>query len=143
MGDDINNHADEFDEKPIHKNNTVIHTNNSTNKNVTTGNIIVTQSAPSSVYSGDPIKVTWTVRNNYSTTITNVMGVDQSNTFNFSTLSPGQTKITSFEIPSTMNMYENYTSNSTSLFIGGFSLEYDLDGKHYQVNSNNLTVNII
>jgi len=125
-------------------------TNKSVDKNVTdnktngNGKVEVVQSAPSSVKAGDNITVKWTVTNRHSTPITNVNGVSQYGDYDFGTIAPGESKSTTFTIPSQMDISGDgdLTVESSSLYIGGFSLEYDLKGKHYQVNSNNLDIKL-
>ncbi|WP_409200376.1 hypothetical protein [Methanobrevibacter sp. DSM 116169] len=112
----------------------------SKNKTVVTHDVSAVQEGPSAAKEGSTVTVKWTVTNKGSLSITNVKGISQYGDYNFGTIEPGQSKTTSFEL-STQGPYdENESEKQESLFIGGFGLEYDFNGKHFKTNSNTIEI---
>lgn len=125
-----------------HHNQSNIHRNH--NNSIATNNVVAILDGPSSASEGSMITVKWTVTNKGSAQITNVKAISQYGDYDFGNIASGESKSTSFEIPS-YGPYEdesNESDDDKSLFIGGFSLEYDFNGKHYQINSNSIEVSL-
>ena len=137
--DDVDNSTD------IGLNNSDI---NGTSSNDT---VVAIQSGPVSAKEGSNITISWAVKNDANSTITNVKGIDQNFDYDFGSLAPGESKSInhSLYIP-TMNdlISAGFDVNGNGMdedgmdefFIGGFALSYSMNGKDYSINSNSITV---
>lgn len=131
-------------------------TNTTKLNNTTKGNVIikdkkggdeisVIQSGPSSASYGSDVMLTWTVKNEGSKTIKNVKGESQMFNYSFGTLKLGESKSIEFfaHIPSSDLLkkdFGNDTVISSSFFIGGFQLYYDVDGTSKNKCSNDISI---
>ena len=127
----------------VNNRNSTNSTNNTNGSNVPknntdVNNVIATQDGPSEAEKGSEITVVWTVTNKGSSPITNVKAVSQFGEYNFGSLTPGESRTTSFQVPTSGPIEDN----PDILFIGGFALEYDFKGKHYKMNSNPIEVKL-
>lgn len=138
-------------------NNNVI--NNTTNKNIHSGNtnhkgitdqngVTASLNGPKSSSQGKTVKLTWKITNNANTSITNVRAVDQSNSHNFGTIAPGESKTytATLYIPTLAQVEEDFGQGSTisnPFYIGGYSVSYNLNGENFQFNANPININLV
>lgn len=122
-----------------------INNNSHNNNHNSRGNIIVTQEGPSSASYNSEVTIKWTVTNKGSYPITEVKGTSQSLNYDFGTIAPGESKSTNLKlfIPDPSYIDGNGSDPvAEDYYIGGFSLNYKLNGQSYQINSNSITIAI-
>ena len=144
IGDNMNNNSINLSNNGTNASDKVNSTTNSSNSsNGTNGtntsgggvSISASQSGPSSASEGSSVSITWTVKNNGNVAISNVKGVDQSNSHTFGTIKPGESKSTTYSlyIPTNSEIAADFssgndnvsvTSESNSFYIGGYYLTY-------------------
>lgn len=127
-------------DKGINLNNKL---NNETTSNKT---VVAIQSAPANASEGSKIEITWAVKNDANSTITDVKGVDQNFNYTFGSLAPGESKSVNYSlyIPTINDLKSaGLDINNESMdefFIGGFSLSYSMDDENYTINSNDINI---
>lgn len=129
-------------------NNTDIDLNNSDiNETSFNKTVVAIQSGPAHAKEGSKVLITWAVKNDENSTITNVKAIDQNFDYDFGSLAPGESKSVNYTlyIPTINDLKSagfdvNDDSDWNEFFIGGFRLSYSMDGKDYSINSNNLTI---
>lgn len=128
-------------------NNTDIGLNNSDiNKNSSNKTVVAIQSGPAHASEGSKIDITWAVKNDANSTITNVKAIDQNFDYNFGSLAPGESKSVNYTlyIPTINDLKSaGFDVNDDSMdefLIGGFGLSYSMDGQDYTIKSNDITI---
>lgn len=128
-------------------NNTNIGLNNSyINKTSSNKTVVAIQSGPAHASEGSKIDITWAVKNDANSTITNVKAIDQNFDYNFGSLAPGESKSVNYSlyIPTINDLKSaGFDVNEDSMdefLIGGFGLSYSMDGQDYTIKSNDITI---
>ena len=128
-------------------NNTDIGLNNSDiNKTSSNKTVVAIQSGPAHASEGSKIDITWAVKNDANSTITNVKAIDQNFDYNFGSLAPGESKSVNYTlyIPTINDLKSaGFDVNDDSMdefLIGGFGLSYSMDGQDYTIKSNDITI---
>ncbi len=128
-------------------NNTDIGLNNSyINKTSSNKTVVAIQSGPAHASEGSKIDITWAVKNDANSTITNVKAIDQNFDYNFGSLAPGESKSVNYSlyIPTINDLKSaGFDVNEDSMdefLIGGFGLSYSMDGQDYTIKSNDITI---
>lgn len=157
FGDDMNNSVNISNNgtNSSNKNSTAMNGTNTSNNNSNNPeksvSVSATQSGPSSASEGSSVSITWTVKNNGKVAISNVKGVDQSNSHSFGTIKPGESKSTTYSlyIPTDAEIAADFgsgndnvsvTTESNSFDIGGYYLTYSANGHSYSLNSNSVKI---
>ncbi|MCL2114929.1 MAG: hypothetical protein FWH29_01765 [Methanobrevibacter sp.] len=124
--------------------------NNTTNNSKTSQNnsVVAILEGPESAEEGDEILITWKITNNLNVPITNVQGNDQNEIYNFSQINPGETKTHSFFIyvPSLNDIKSDFGLNTTTsdpFYIGGFNVNYFVNGVENNIVSNSLEIDLV
>jgi len=119
-------------------NNKTIPSENTTNKGITDKNgVTASLNGPKFSEKGKTVSITWKIINNGNESITNVNAVDQSNSNKFGNIGPGESKTFTFNLPIPNSGVSN------PFFIGGFSVNYDLNGETFDFNANTLEIQLV
>jgi hypothetical protein len=120
--------------------------NSSHNNSVGEGNIIVTQKGPSSGSYNSNVSIIWTVTNKGSSPITDVKATSQFAIHDFGTIGAGESKSTTLNVfipdPSYIDGNSSNVIHSDDFYIGGFSIEYKLNGQTHKMSSNSISIAI-
>lgn len=120
--------------------------NSDINKTTSNKTVVAIQSGPAHAKEGSKIDITWAVKNDANSTITNVEAVDQNFDYNFGSLAPGESKSVNYTlyIPTINDLksagFDVSDESMEEFFIGGFALSYSMNGQNYTINSNNITI---
>ena len=110
--------------------------------------IAASLNGPKQVSYGKSVTIIWKVVNNAKDSITNVEAMDQLNSHNFGTITPGESKTfaNTLYVPTLAETEQSFGSGSTisnPFYIGGFSVTYNLNGENFQFNANPLEIQLI
>lgn len=122
--------------------------NSSTNINTNTSNktVVAIQSGPAHASEGSKIDITWAVKNDANSTITNVKAIDQNFDYDFGSLAPGESKSVNYTlyIPTINDLksagFDVNDDIMDEFLIGGFGLSYSMNGQDYTIKSNDITI---
>ena len=119
-------------------NNKTIPSDNTTHNGITDKNgVTASLNGPKALAKGKAITLIWKITNNGNETINNVEAIDQSNSNNFGAIAPNESKIFFNTLPI------HSADVSSPLYIGGYSVTYELNGEAFQFNSNALEIQLL
>lgn len=124
-------------------------TGNTNHKGVTDQNgVTASLNGPKSSSEGKTVQLTWKITNGGNETISEVSAIDQSNSQEFGSIAPGESKSVTFSlnIPTVNGLEQDFgpgASISNPFYIGGYSVTYNLNGTQFQFNANALEINLV